>query len=204
MTIKLQGSIAKVKQFLSWHSASTTIGVVLSTIFIIYGFQKGIFSSTETFAAYIGHLGLAGCIVFILVQAIQVVVPILPGAIGCLAGVVAFGPVYGLLYNYLGICIGSIIAFAIAKKSGHVLVKKLVGSKGYHKYINWLDRGQRFEALFAAAIFSPVAPDDLLCYLAGLTKMTYSKFITIIILCKPFSIAIYSFGLTGVLNLMIR
>lgn len=42
----------------------------------------------------------------------------------------------------------------------------------------------------------PVAPDDFLCMLAGLTKMTYKKFITIIVLGKPASLLVYSLGLT--------
>jgi len=41
-----------------------------------------------------------------------------------------------------------------------------------------------------------VAPDDFLCYLAGTTNMTWKQFVTVIFLGKPFSIALYSLGLT--------
>ena len=54
---------------------------------------------------------------------------------------------------------------------------------------------EKFDVLFAAAIFFPFAPDDLLCYLAGLTKMTSRRFLAIILLGKPVSIALYSLGL---------
>ena len=59
-----------------------------------------------------------------------------------------------------------------------------------------LDEDGKFAKLFAAAIFFPMAPDDLLCYLAGTTAMTWRQFTCIILLGKPFSIALYSMGLT--------
>ena len=44
-------------------------------------------------------------------------------------------------------------------------------------------------------LFGPCAPDDFLCMLAGLTKMSWKRFSAIILLGKPGSIAIYSLAL---------
>lgn len=52
-----------------------------------------------------------------------------------------------------------------------------------------------FDKWFALAIFFPAAPDDLLCFLAGVTSMSFKKFLIIILLGKPLSIAAYSLGL---------
>lgn len=41
-----------------------------------------------------------------------------------------------------------------------------------------------------------MAPDDFLCYLAGTTDMTWRRYTAIILLGKPFAIALYSLGLT--------
>ena len=41
-----------------------------------------------------------------------------------------------------------------------------------------------------------MAPDDFLCYLAGTTEMTWRRYVTIILLGKPFAIGLYSLGLT--------
>ena len=84
---------------------STILGFMMIGAFVIYGFQLGIFASSSTFSTYILSLGVAAPIIFILVQAIQVIIPILPGAIGCVAGVIAFGPILGLLYSYIGISV---------------------------------------------------------------------------------------------------
>lgn len=181
---------------------STVLGFMIIGIFILYGMHKGIFSSSETFNNYIVKLGVSGIVVFIAIQAIQVIIPILPGAIGCGVGIIAFGPVLGFIYNYIGICIGSIIAFIISKRYGLPLIKKIVNSKSLDKYMSLLDKRKKFDTLFAISIFAPIAPDDLLCFLAGLTKMSLKKFILIILLCKPFSISLYSIGLAGILSMI--
>lgn len=48
----------------------------------------------------------------------------------------------------------------------------MVSDKTYNKYVGWLDNQNRFEKLFALAIFLPVAPDDALCLMAGLTNIS--------------------------------
>jgi len=137
-------------------------------------------------------------LIFVLIQIAQVIVPIVPGAVSCVAGIIIFGPWVGFLYNYIGICIGSILVFLLSKKYGKDFVKGIIGEKSYNKYIGWIERGRKFDTMFALAIFFPVAPDDLLCYIAGLTKMKLEKFVAIILLGKPMSIALYSLGLTSI------
>ena len=58
----------------------------------------------------------------------------------------------------------------------------MISDKTYNKYIGWLDNQNRFEKLFALAIFLPVAPDDALCLMAGLTNMSVKRY-TLIIDC---------------------
>ena len=78
------------------------------------------------------------------------------------------------------------------------LIKKMFKKELIDKYIGWLNKGKKFEKLFAAAIFLPVAPDDFLCYLAGVTDISTKKYIAIIVLLKPFTIALYSLFLVEI------
>ena len=130
--------------------------------------------------------------IFILIQILQVVVPIIPGGVSLAAGVLIFGPVQGFFYNYIGIVLGSIIVFLLGRQYGKPLILSLVSEKNYNKYIGWLDDQNRFDKLFAWAIFLPIAPDDTLCLMAGLTKISLKKFIWILLLAKPASILAYS------------
>lgn len=159
------------------------------------------FESQQSLEAFIGKAGIFGPLIFIFIQAIQVVIPILPGFVTCIAGAVVFGPLEGFIYSYTGMCLGSMMAFYISRKYGTAFVKKLVKPQTYDKYILWLEKGKKFDILFLLAIFLPAAPDDVLCFIAGLTRMTWKKFTIIILLGKPFVIALYSLATAGVLNL---
>ena len=172
----------------------TLLGLIACGVFIVYGFQRQIFTSQDALRSFVGGFGAFGAVVFVLVQAVQVVVPILPGGLGCLAGVLLFGPWLGFVYNYVGICLGSIAAFLLAKLYGRPILSVLFRQETIEKYEGWTNR--HFARWFALAIFFPVAPDDFLCWLAGTTKMTLGRFSAIILLGKPASIALYSLGLS--------
>ena len=115
-----------------------------------------------------------------------------------MAGVILFGAWQGFWYNYIGICVGSLAAFAIARACGRPLLESLFPPKMIEKYDRWMGTGNRFARWFAFLIFIPVAPDDYLCFLAGTTRIDWRLYTAIIFLCKPAAIALYSLGLTVV------
>jgi len=185
-----------------WYNFISWAGILVMTVICVYLWKMGIFSSQEKLKAFIAGFGLIGGLVFVFIQIVQVVVPIIPGGVSCLAGVILFGGGMGFVYNYIGICIGSILAFLIAKAYGRPLLEKMFQSKMLEKYESWTQTRNRFAKLFALAIFLPVAPDDFLCYLAGTTNMSLKQFTAIILLGKPCSIAAYSIGLTQIFKLI--
>lgn len=195
---------AKQKSARLMFKVLSIIGIIGAVVLCIYCYKIGVFTSTDKMSELILKVGRWGAVLFIAVQIVGVVIPIIPGGIGCLAGVIIFGPLYGFLYNYIGISIGSVINFILARKYGRPFIQSVTSEKTYQKYIGWLDKGNRFDALFAWAIFLPMAPDDFLCMLAGITKMKLKKFVAIILLCKPASIFLYSLGLSSVTALIMR
>lgn len=174
----------------------TVLSLLACLVFIAYGLQTRIFYSESALQGFFFRFGAWAPILFIVFQAVQVIFPILPGGIGCLGGVLIFGPVLGFTYNYIGICLGSVGAFLLAKRYGTPIVQSLFPPKLYRKYVSWTEKNNNFDKMFTIAIFLPVAPDDFLCYLAGTTKMSLQKFTAVIIFGKPMAIALYSFGLS--------
>lgn len=192
--------ISFVKKIIRIISA---IGLLICMVFSVYAFNNDFFTSIDALQEYLARFGVLSPLVFIGFQAVQVVMPILPGGLGCLAGVLLFGPWFGFLYNYIGICIGSLAAFAIARSFGKPIVHALFNEKIVAKYDAWTNKEMYFSKWFAIAIFFPAAPDDFLCYLAGTTKLSWKKFTAIILLGKPFSITLYSLGLNVILESII-
>ena len=171
------------------------IGLGLSIALTIYFINLGVFKHLNALRGLVGDSIILGPIIFVFIQILQVVIPIIPGGISTAAGVLIFGPYAGFIYNYIGICIGSIIIFLLGRRYGKPFILSMISDKTYNKYIGWLDNQNRFEKLFALAIFLPVAPDDALCLMAGLTNMSVKRYTLIILIAKPLSIFLYSMAL---------
>ncbi|MBP3038865.1 TVP38/TMEM64 family protein [Bacillaceae bacterium Marseille-Q3522] len=178
----------------------SVLSLIACVAFSVYAINRQLFTSQEALQAYIAGFGAMGALVFIAFQVVQVVIPILPGGISCLAGVLLFGSWAGFLYNYIGICAGSLAAFIISRNCGKPILYAVFNEKTVAKYEAWTGNESKFAKWFALAIFLPVAPDDFLCYLAGTTQMSLKKFALTILLGKPASIALYSLGLNLILQ----
>ena len=171
------------------------IGLGLSIALTIYFINLGVFKDLNALRGLVGDSIILGPVIFIFIQILQVVIPIIPGGISTAAGVLIFGPYAGFIYNYVGICIGSIIIFLLGRRYGKPFILSMISDKTYNKYIGWLDNQNRFEKLFALAIFLPVAPDDALCLMAGLTNISVKRYTLIILIAKPLSLLLYSMAL---------
>ena len=173
--------------------------LILFTAFIVKKIVGQNITSVDDFQKYISSFGVAGPLVLTLFQAFQVIVPILPGYLGCAAGAIAFGSATGFWCNYIGISQGSIAAYFIAKRYGMDVITAMFSEKQYQKWSEKISKKKYYGAFLFVATLLPLFPDDFLCYFSGLIKMNAKKFIWIIILGKPWCILAYSlaFGLVG-------
>lgn len=169
-----------------------TIILTLITIsFIAYAFNLGLFKDENILINYIKKSSILAPVIFIVLQLLQVIIPILPGGLSSFVGVILFGPFLGFIYNYVSLSIGSCIAFYLSKKYGIKLIKKLFKEQTITKYTKYLENNN-FKKIFLISIILPGFPDDLLCYIAGISNMKFKTFLTIIIIGKPISLLIYS------------
>ena len=180
---------------MTWKRAATAALLILclglGAVFF-KAYMDGKFDSVETLQAYVGGFGMLAPFVLTAVQALQVVIPILPGFLGCAVGAVLFGSWGGFWCNYIGISAGSIIAFFLAQKYGAPLVRKLFPGERYRKWAEWAARSKSYSVILFLGTLLPLFPDDFFCYFSGLTEMRARRFIWIIILGKPWCILAYS------------
>lgn len=182
---------------LSWEKAISTFLVMVCLAFsavIFKAYLNGKFDSVETLHAYIAGFGLFAPLVLIFIQALQVVVPIFPGLLGCAVGAVLFGWIGGFWCNYIGICIGSIIAFFLARRFGVEFVRSLFSKGRYDRWWARAGESNSYALFLFTAILLPLFPDDFFCYFSGLTTMKPRRFISILLIAKPWCILAYSLG----------
>lgn len=171
------------------------ITVAFSIILLIFikKFFDHKFDFVESLQNYMKGFGIAAPVFLTIFQAVQVVIPVLPGYLGCAAGAVAFGSMTGFLCNYIGISLGSIAAFFLARKYGIDIVLTMFPQKQYEKWSRVIEKSKSYERFLFLATLLPLFLDDFLCYFSGLMKMDNKKFIWIIILGKPWCILVYSY-----------
>ncbi|MBQ9843457.1 MAG: TVP38/TMEM64 family protein [Oscillospiraceae bacterium] len=172
--------------------ASLAVLFALSAYFLIRGWAGGHFDSVETFRTYVASFGFWAPVILTLMQMFLAILPICPSFTGCIAGAALFGAAGGFWANYIGISVGSIASYMLAKRFGLPLVNKMVPMHKYEAYIEKINRSKSYPKLLFLAILLPLAPDNFLCYFSGLVNMPAKKFITIIIAAKPWCILVYS------------
>ena len=119
-----------------WIQIVTVLGILFSIWMAVYiKTNPSVFAVGGSFQSFLNELGVFGPILFICIQIIQVLYPVIPGGLTCVVGHVLFGPLMGFVYNTTGIFIGSVMAFLLARRYGEVFVKSFVSDHVYDKYI---------------------------------------------------------------------
>lgn len=169
------------------------IGLLFFLVLIIYAYQHGIFRSTTSLQRFIQQFGEYAVVIFILLQIIQVIIPILPGGISSVAGLLMFGNGWGLLYSCIGLIIGEAIGFLLVRYYGVSFVQLILSPKKYQKFDQLLTQKTKdIKKVLCLTMLIPFAPDDLFCLVAGLTKISFKEYIQIVLLLKPWSVGAYS------------
>jgi uncharacterized membrane protein YdjX (TVP38/TMEM64 family) len=137
-----------------------------------------IFSNQERFRAWIESYKSAAALVFVLVQCAQVILFFIPGEVTQFAGGYIFGAWQGLLLSYLGITLGSVIAFLLARLFGYAAVGLLISRETLRKFDRLVYGKSGFWPMFLLFLL-PGIPKDILCYIAGLTPMHVVTFVLI-------------------------
>ena len=183
----------KSKFKLTFQLAAAVI-VILVVLTVVWALHKGVLSSQDSFVNFIQSTGSFAPIAFFIIETISVVILILPCAVGYPVATVAFGPFWGFMLNAAATIAGSLIIFAIVRKWGQPIAEAAVKRKNFKKYERFTNSVSLFEKILAGVLLVPFFPDNVLCYIAGLTKMKFKRFAIIVVLFKPWKILFYTYG----------
>ena len=151
--------------------------------------------SVEDLRAFISSFGGYSAVLYVVLQFLQVAVFPIPSFITIGAGVLLFGPLKAALLGVIGIIAGSVFAFIIARHFGVKAVKWLVGANNLEKGLKVIEG--KDEILLTFMFIFPFFPDDILCFMAGLTKIKTSFFIIMIITVRILTVFISCFSINN-------
>ena len=159
----------------------------LSGFFLIYRYSSPLWSEASDLydllydgtrlKGIISSYGASSPLAYILLQVLQVVVaPIPGGAIEFLGGYL-FGVKAGFVYSMIGLVMGSVLAFGLARIFEKIAVEKFVSLRTRKKFDYLV--GHEGVILSFLLFLIPGFPKDALCYLLGLTPMHLGIFLVI-------------------------
>lgn len=132
----------------------------------------------ELFRSWVEAHGLWGKAAYVGMVMLQVLVAIIPGEPLEISGGYAFGAVWGSVLCLLGATLGSILVFAFVRRWGFALVEVFFPPEKLRS-LRFLQSSPKRDALFWLIFTVPGTPKDLLCFFAGLTDMSWSKWLLI-------------------------
>jgi uncharacterized membrane protein YdjX (TVP38/TMEM64 family) len=154
------------------------------------------FGDPDRVARLIEDAGPWGPIVFILVQIGQVFAAPIPGQVTGFVGGYLFGATLGAIYATIGGTIGCALVFVLARRLGRPFVERFVKPSILERFDFLSDASGVWVLLFIFLV--PIFPDDLICYVAGLTRIPIPKLILVALVGRVPGYVVFSLTGAGV------
>ncbi len=132
----------------------------------------------ELFRAWVEQRGVWGKLAYVGMVLLQVLVAVIPGEPLEICGGYAFGALWGTVLCLLGALLGSVAVFAFVRRFGQPLVEVFFPREKLES-LRFLHSSPRRDALLWLIFTVPGTPKDLLCYFAGLTDLSWGKWLLI-------------------------
>lgn len=117
--------------------------------------------------------GSLGLLAVMIIQTI--IAPIPSEALLMFAGAIGIKLFDIVIFGGIGMIIGSIIAFYLARIGGKPIINKLIGKKWIGRVDRWVEkRGTKI--IFLTRLI-PLIPFDLISYMAGITKLKFKNYL---------------------------
>lgn len=180
----MNGNRRKLKRTAAWTA------VLLLFLFLLWSlWSTGFFQvvhSPEGMREYIERFSPYSHLVFFLLQLVSVIVAPIPSNLTTVAGGLLFGAWSAFFITTAAVILGSVIVFQLSRNLGRSFAQRFVSGKAWERYGEVIRR-KRDVFLFLAFLF-PFFPDDLLCIMAGLTDVSFRRFLFLVILGRPWGL----------------
>lgn len=170
-----------------------TVTVLVLLVVLLGLFRSGFFkaiSSEAALEAYIARWEPWSQLAFFGVQLMSVILAPIPSNITAAVGGVLFGTLQSFLLTWAAVILGSMAVFLLARVLGQRFVQSFVGKKVSDKYMDLIRRKR--DTFLLLAFLLPFFPDDIICILAGLTDVSWKRFLVLCLVARPWGLLVAS------------
>jgi len=161
---------------------------------VVWGLLNSNRFDVDSVSVWIAGFGMLAPLLFVASRAVGAIF-FVPGSIMAITAGMAFGPVWGAIYNLIASTIGAVLAFLVARYLASHWVEEKLGGR-LRKIVKGVEQeGWRFVAFVRLV---PLFPYNILNYALGLTRIKVSHFTVASLICMiPGDIAYVYIGYAG-------
>lgn len=179
--------ISRKSNTILWIIASAIFTIAFLGIFVSDAYQQAV-------TIYLGEHRAAAPLIVIGARFVSNVIAPLPGSPTAFASIAMLPWWQAFLYNFLGVQLGSILSFFIARRFRELAVARFAQLQRVHEWQERVSQRQQFAA-FLALRFLSIFAYDFVSYAAGLSKLPFRTFLAASVLVDvPVMFLFFYFG----------
>ena len=153
------------------------LALVVATLLIWHKPLLSFFTDRAKVQGFVMRFGPWAPLAAILLYVTQVLLAPIPGqAIDTVNGYL-FGTAWGTIYSLVGVIAGSSVAMALARRFGRPWAERLIRKETLERLDGY--SRQRGALFFFLVFLFPFLPDDVACFLAGLTPLPLAELVVL-------------------------
>lgn len=172
--LKKRGDAVTLRHHYPKIGISIVIFIILIATLFIQTFAQSEIKSDDVRGFILGY-GVFSPIAYFILKFLQVMFPVIPGQVMETISGYLFGAVFGAIYSYTASVLASLLLFKIARKYGLRITKMFVCEKDLQHLRSFIMKKGAAGIIVARLV--PFFPTDAINFVAGISKISYKKFI---------------------------
>lgn len=153
------------------------LALVVAALLIWHKPLLSLFADRATVQDFVTRFGPWAPLATILLHVAQVLLAPIPGQVIDAVNGYLFGTGWGTFYSLVGVIAGSSLAMALARRFGRPWAERLIKRETLERLDGY--SRQRGALFFFLVFLFPFLPDDVACFLAGLTPLPLAELIVL-------------------------
>ncbi|MDF3003360.1 MAG: DedA family protein [Bacillota bacterium] len=179
MTIDSSAHKKRLRTFVSILKLVILLSIIIAVpLYVYFTYPELIdrFKNLEEINKVLKQYKTASIFIYIGLQVFQIIISVLPGQALQFAAGYAYKFLLGLLFSVIGVALGTVITFYLARLLGKDALHLIFGEEKFSRFVHTLNKKRSFVILFVIFLI-PGIPKDIFTYAAGVSEIRITPFL---------------------------